>query len=87
MESFISIASLPIGKKFVDLPYRTETVEFTGSVDHYEQNDGYNTFKTAEIIISNNKGQTMISFLRFNYDLNKSDFIKALDCNFYELKK
>ena len=86
MNSFLTIDNLPTNKKFVDLPYKNEIIQFTGRILGSEEiADFGNSYKYAEVLINNNKGQKMLSSLRFTYCIEKSQYVKDLDCNFYQL--
>jgi hypothetical protein len=85
MESnFLTSDNLLLNDQFVDLPYKTEKIRFTGVVSE-ERNDGFNNFVIASTIVTNNNGQQIEGFMRFNYCMDRSKFIKMLDCNFYKL--
>lgn len=84
IKTFLTSDNLPLNVLFVELPYNSETMQFTGELSA-EQNDGYDNFVIAKAVISNKKGQTCDGFVRFNYCLETSKFIKNLDCNFYQV--
>ena len=82
--NFLTSDNLPLNDQFVDLPYKTEKIRFTGVVSE-ERNDGFNSFVIASTIIINNNGQQIEGFVRFNYCMEQSKFVKMLDCNFFKL--
>ena len=83
MKNFISINALPLNTLFIDLPFKEETIQFTGVISK-QYNNGIDNFKSVEIIKTNSKGQREKSCISFFYDMNLSDYVKRIDCNFYE---
>ena len=84
MNSTIKINEILFNKfpnQFIDIDYPTEVMQFTGNVDFTSQCAiGDLFFITAEVLISNKKGQSMLSSVAFYwnpvstcYELNFSD--------------
>lgn len=68
------------------MPYKTENIQFTGKILGGEEvADFGNSYKYAEVLVSNDKGQKTTSSVRFTYCIEKSQYIKVLDCNFYQI--
>lgn len=84
--NLLFIDSLPLDKKFIDLPYANETLQFTGNVSDNWTESGY-TIKSAEVVICHlTNGKTMIHNISFYYDIDLKTFVKRLNSNFYEFK-